>query len=255
MSFNNLTNTQIQLNLSNIESLTKILYTQPNNSENITILNQYQTIIESSVNVIPNVSKEENGFMFLFDSLIKTEFQHSQFWILESLSKTVVGTYSSMTPEIKQFFRNELKNCFSTLHFKYSKLPYLVSKLALVMVYWMKFDYPENYPTMLSEFFELATILPKNDDEKIIKIDLLITFLITFDDELLQNRHTLTYFDEERSTIIKDFMRNDAFLPQLLGIINTLIKNRENLPEKLVCNCLKLSGLLIDWNSLNLFVN
>jgi hypothetical protein len=181
--------------------------------------------------------------------------QHSLFWILEALVKIINSNYLDYSTEEKHIFREGLKYLYINSWNKYGKLVFIMNKLAYLIVMFMKFDYPENNKLMIKEYIDLSINDPKNDEEKIIKLDFLLVIFLTFDDELVKFRHTFSQFEDSRSTIIKDNMRTDPALPELIQILSSIISNKNNLPKKLISNALKLSASLIDWNSLNLFEN
>lgn len=240
---NSNTNNQNQISpLETLENLTQSLYSGNN-----------QTTIELCNNIFNAYNTAITGFNELFNYFYQSSHQHTLFWILDSLSKIVNNNYHKWDNQVKALFRENLKTLFDSAYEKYSKLIFLMNKLAYLIIVFMKFDYPETNSNMIKDYLTLATVSPKNDNEKLIKIEFLTSIFITFDEELVKFRHTFSLFDDTRSTLIKDYMRNDPALIEFINLLDTIILNKDNIPVKIVSNALKVSSQLIDWNTLSLF--
>lgn len=229
--------------LKEIEHLTQCLYSGVKDSTNLEILQKHYNLFESSY----------NGFIELFSILFASNHQLSLFWTIDSLCKIADSTYRMMDSSSRLLFRGYLQKVFIECWQKYAKYTAIGNKLALLIVIWLKLDYPEGWKTMPGDFkaliFESLTV-----DEKSAKLDLFINVLNIFDDELIKFRHTFDQFLESKSTIIKDTLRVDPQLTDIINLLSSVIINRDSFPTKTVVNSLKSIGNFIDWNNLNLFL-
>lgn len=238
MSINNL----IQLN--ELEKLSNIIYS----TNDITTVNFSNELIEKFIN-------SPYSFKCLFDYFFETINTLTYFWIIDALIKIVKKRFFSMDKNEISYFQQCLYELFSKGYSKYgnSNQPFIINKIALLIVNWINFNYPENSVTIFEDFLNLSVNV---DDamERNLKIELFLNILSTFDDEYLKFRHTLNSFDEQRSTLIKDNLRIDPCLNNILKVLNSIISiNIESFPDKLTCLSLKVSAQLIDWNNIQLF--
>lgn len=229
--------------LKEIERLTTSLYSGVKDSSIFETLEQHFVRFQST----------DNGFIELFNIFFATDHQLSLFWVVDSLCKLVNSKYLTMDSNSKQMFRVCIRKAFSEGWQKYAKFTTIENKLALLIVNWLKFDYPDDWTTIFSDLSSLV-FSSTSDDEKAIKLDIFIVILNTFDDELLKFRHTFDQFCETKSTQIKDHLRTDPQLIQIIEMLISIVINRATITPKIVINSLKCIGNLIDWNSLNMFV-
>lgn len=230
--------------LKEIEGLTASLYSGVKDSNIFDALNQHYSKFQSS----------PVGFVDLFNIFFASEHQLSLFWVVDSLCKIVNSNYQAMDSNSKQMFRACLQKAYSEGWHKYAKFTTIENKLALLFVNWLKFDYPEEWTNIFTDLRSMV-FSSISDDEKTIKLDLLVVILNTFDDELLKFRHTFDEFCETKSTLIKDHLRLDPQLVQIVEMLTSIVVNRTTISTKIVVNSLKCIGNLIDWNSLNMFID
>ena len=76
--------------------------------------------------------------------------------------------------------------------------------------------------------------------------------MLIFDEEFNKFRHCQDQFMYERSTKIKDFLREDG-IKEIVALLLEVIKGYKFLDLKQVKNSLKVIARLIDWNQLFLF--
>jgi hypothetical protein len=83
----------------------------------------------------------------------------------------------------------------------------------------------------------------------------IIELFLTFDDELIKYRDTYTEVEAKRSSIIKDYLR-DNFVKELIKVLNQVFNNLDEFQgnKKFISNCTKVISQLIDWNNLELFI-
>lgn len=230
------------IDFSQLEILTKTLYSQ-SNKELIEKCESFFQIYKS--NGVYGTNELCNYFF-------KTKIQYTLFWIMESLRKIIEETYSIMSNEQKYNIRNFLTSAFET-HTEIFMLYQAIShKFSLVIVIWIKYEYPDQWRTVFDDFYSLI-FKECSDKAKYIKIDMFIDIFITLDDELIKYRYTFDEFLDIRSTQIKDCLRDDHQLSNVLSFFNNLLQSYECFPQKTILNTLKAISQLIDWNNLSLF--
>ncbi len=82
----------------------------------------------------------------------------------------------------------------------------------------------------------------------------MVELFLTFDDEMIKYRNTFTELDIKRSTLIKDFLREN-FVKEMVTMINQVYSNLNTFQshKKIISNCTRVIAQLIDWNALTLF--
>ena len=223
-----------------LEQLSTHLYV-PNCNQDI--LNYYQ---QAQQYYLENLDNSEE----LFQSLINTEEKYFKFWLLETLIQIVGQKYSNMTKLIKDKFRKAILSLL-----EYEKLfseTFIINRYCFLFNKFILFDFPENNNTVFNDI--LSNIMNSKDDkQKILKLLIFLQILNTFNDEFIQYRHTYDEIQTNRSTIIKDYMRNNV-IPNIVFVIKSILENEEHITNKLLINkSIIIISQLIDWNTLDNF--
>lgn len=232
------------IQLIELEKLSNIIYS----SNDINTVNYSNELIERFINT-------KYSFKCLFEYFFETKNTLTYFWIIDGLIKIVNKRFTYMDKEENTFFQQCLYELFSKGFVKYgnSNQPFIMNKIALLIITWIKFNYPENSPTIFDDYLNLSVNI-EEVTERNMKVELFLVVLITFNDEYLKFRHTLNSFDENRSTLIKDSLRVDHSLLNILKVVNSIISlNSESFPDRLTILSLKVAAQLIDWNNIQLF--
>ena len=218
----------------------------------------------------PNPSKDisnycENVKQFYFNNidkiqdliiaLTKTENQHFKFWLLDIMITIIKNNYKLFPLEIKNSFRQSLLGLIYNYVNVLIEPYYVANKFSLLFISFIKNDYPEIYSNI---WIDIITDLFNTQDQnlKIKKFSILLDILLTFDDELIKYSDTYNEKDSERATKIKDFMREETHMNDLINIINViqqLLSNEEFIEQKIINKGIKVISQLIDWCPIVLF--
>ena len=218
----------------------------------------------------PNPSKDisnycENVKQFYFNNidkiqdliiaLTKTENQHFKFWLLDIMITIIKNNYKLFPLEIKNSFRQSLLGLIYNYVNVLIEPYYVANKFSLLFISFIKNDYPEIYSNI---WIDIITDLFNTQDQnlKIKKFSILLDILLTFDDELIKYSDTYNERDSERATKIKDFMREETHMNDLINIINViqqLLSNEEFIEQKIINKGIKVISQLIDWCPIVLF--
>lgn len=229
------------INLRDLENLASKLYGP---KQDTSLIQNANAIKEA---YLQNFQK----FSELFDYLINTNNQHCQFWIMDLLILLLNEKYKNFTAEHKEKFREVLLYIINNYIEKISSINFIENKLSVLMINFLKHDYPENCPNFF-EIFIGSIFNTENENSKMLKVSFFINVLLTFDDELIKFRHTFNDYEVLRSTIIKDHMRIKE-INNIIYVLNQIIQNETHMNRKLVKNSIKAVSQLIDWNLINLF--
>lgn len=198
--------------------------------------------------------KSKNNFKFLFECILSTQKEKVNFYLLDMLISIVAEQYN-------HFSQNELAEFRSALLYliqNYTQV--LISKRSTkgkfcsLFVTFIIFDFPENNNEMFKQLVEI--IFSQTDSAmRIAQIELFIQIMNVFDDDLVQFRHTYDTFYERRSTIIKDYVRENE-LQRIVLVLSQVIENASLLANnfrKMVFYGIKAISKLIDWNPVGEF--
>jgi hypothetical protein len=236
------------INLVDLEKLTETLYGKQ----------QDPSITEYSKLLVENYIKNYQKFEELLQFFINTNSQHCQFWLLHLLVEVVDANHMNFSTQEREQFRKYLMLLFTDYIGKITQQTFISNKFGLLLITWIKIDYPENWPTLFKDL--LTAIFNSTDDAKkiaqISKLNLtlgmFIDMMLIFDDEFIKFRNTQSEFDMIRATIVKDNMRVDI-ITDIIGVFTQLMQSHESLNKKVVKNAIKIIGQLIDWNNISLF--
>lgn len=229
------------VNLEELERITEKLYGP---KQDVSITQLANSLTEA-------YTTNWNRFQELFEFFVKTNNLHCQFWIIDLLTYILNSQYKNFSPQDKEKFRNLLTSLFDNYIEKIISVTFIANKFGVLMINWLKHDYPENWPTFIKDF--LGLIFNTQDENiKLMKMSMFIDFLLIFDDELIKFRHTYNDYEVTRSTIIKDYLRLDG-VPDIVYVFYQLIQGYQNLNKKIIKNAIKVTAQLLDWNALNLF--
>ena len=154
------------------------------------------------------------NFEELFQSLIRTKIPHFKFWIVDTLIKLINQKYSTMTNDIKDKFRLALLNLFNYNIDIIFKESFIMNKFCLLFNNFIFYDFPENNNTIFNDILNnIYNTFDKKD--KINKLNLLLQIFNIFDEEFINFRYTYNDIQINRSTIIKNYMRNNT-IPNIL---------------------------------------
>lgn len=235
--------------LNQIETLTIELYSGKKNESFIQLSN---SISNKYINTL-------DSFIELFLYFEKTNNQTTLFWIIDLLCKIIETNYiNNYNNNMKETFRNLLKTALVSNINTFKSYNAIANKFSYLVIIWLKYEYPENWGQIFTEFKDLALNNNKNNEELNIKVDMFVNILLIFDDELIKYRHTFDNFLDSRSTIIKDSLREDKQLVDIISFLTNILSSNINnnnflYTDKIVFKSFKALANLIDWNNLNLF--
>lgn len=197
---------------------------------------------------------KENNHKFedLFQALITTNNLHFKFWILDSLSQIINQKYKSMSKETVDKFRQALLNMFN-----YEKIfteSFIVNKYCSLFNNFIFYDFPENNNSIFN--YILNNIYgTKDDTEKISKLNLFLQIFDIFNEEYIQFRHTYDQLKINRSTIIKDYLRNNV-IQNILIVVKSILENEEYIKnDKVIKKSIKIVSQFIDWIPFEYFID
>ena len=225
-----------------------------NTTNNIDFLAYSNKIIESYTSLLSANNNIDIPINELFNFLIQSNNQHCLFYILDLLVKLVNTNYTNLnTTNTSNIFKLKLLQLFHSHIRKLASLNFITNKYCLLVITYMKYDFPDTSPDYLKEFMHKIT--EENDSSnKILKIELYVNMLNIFDEEMVKFRHTYTSYESTKTTLIKDTLRINNHVVDSISLINLVLKNYSTInSDRLVYNCLKVLSQLIDWNALNFF--
>ena len=191
----------------------------------------------------------------LFISLTKSQDQHFKFWLLDIMIIIVKNNYKLFSPELKNSIRQSLLGLIYNYINILIEPSFIANKFSFLFICFIKNDYPETYDKIWTD---IITDLFNTQDQniKIKKFSILLNILLTFDDELIKYIDTYNEKDSERAIKIKDYMREETHMNDLINIINViqqLLENEEFIDEKIIQKGIKVISQLIDWCPIVLF--
>lgn len=194
------------------------------------------------------------NFEELFQSLLRTKIPHFKFWIIDTLIKLINQKYSLMTNDIKDRFRIALLNLFNYNIDIIFKESFIMNKFCLLFNNFIFYDFPENNNTIFNEILNnIYNTFDKND--KINKLNLLLQIFNIFDEEFINFRYIYNEIQINRSTIIKNYMRNNT-IPNILIVIKAILENEKEINnEKIMQKSILIVSQLISWVPFNFFID
>ena len=194
------------------------------------------------------------NFEELFQSLIRTKIPHFKFWIVDTLIKLINQKYSTMTNDIKDKFRLALLNLFNYNIDIIFKESFIMNKFCLLFNNFIFYDFPENNNTIFNDILNnIYNTFDKKD--KINKLNLLLQIFNIFDEEFINFRYTYNDIQINRSTIIKNYMRNNT-IPNILIVIKAILENEKEINnEKIIQKSILIISQLISWIPFNFFID
>ena len=205
-----------------------------------------------TVNYINDVTEfyvsNANNFAELFNNLVSTKLKQFKLWLLNTLIQVITKNYQALkTSGNNNIFRQYLINVFSLDFTQVFDEIFVIKKYCELFNNFIFYDFPENNNTIFNEI--LTNIYEtKEINTKINKLYLLLEIFHTFNEEFIQFRHTYTEIQISRSTIIKDYMRQNT-IKNLLIILREILQNEEYLPndKKIIQKSIEIISQLIDW--------
>ena len=231
--------------LLKVENYCKELFAPNPNKE---ISNYCENIKQYYLN---NIDKIQD----LIISLTKSQDQHFKFWLLDIMITIVKNNYKQFSPELKNSIRQSLLSLIINYINILIEPSFIANKFSFLFICFIKNDYPETYDKIWTD---IITDLFNTQDQniKIKKFSLLLNILLTFDDELIKYIDTYNEKDSERAIKIKDYMRKETHMNDLINILNViqqLLNNEEYIDEKIIKKGIKVISQLIDWCPIILF--
>ena len=231
--------------LLKVENYCKELFAPNPNKE---ISNYCENIKQYHLN---NIDKIQD----LIISLTKSQDQHFKFWLLDIMITIVKNNYKQFSPELKNSIRQSLLSLIINYINILIEPSFIANKFSFLFICFIKNDYPETYDKIWTD---IITDLFNTQDQniKIKKFSLLLNILLTFDDELIKYIDTYNEKDSERAIKIKDYMREETHMNDLINILNViqqLLNNEEYIDEKIIKKGIKVISQLIDWCPIILF--
>ena len=205
-----------------------------------------------TVNYINSVTEfyvsNANNFSELFNNLVSTKLKQFKLWLLNTLIQVITKNYQALkTSGNNNIFRQYLINVFSLDFTQVFDEIFVIKKYCELFNNFIFYDFPENNNTIFNDI--LTNIYEtKEINTKINKLYLLLEIFHTFNEEFIQFRHTYTEIQISRSTIIKDYMRQNT-IKNLLIILREILQNEEYLPndKKIIQKSIEIISQLIDW--------
>ena len=205
-----------------------------------------------TVNYINGVTEfyvsNANNFAELFNNLVSTKLKQFKLWLLNTLIQVITKNYQALkTSGNNNMFRQYIINVFSLDFTQVFDEIFVIKKYCELFNNFIFYDFPENNNTIFNEI--LTNIYEtKEINTKINKLYLLLEIFHTFNEEFIQFRHTYTEIQISRSTIIKDYMRQNT-IKNLLIILREILQNEEYLPndKKIIQKSIEIISQLIDW--------
>ena len=216
------------INLEELERLTEKLYGP---QQDAGLLNYSNMLKDNYINNFAN-------FQELFQFFIESKSQHCLFWLLDLLTAIINSQYKAFPDELKAKFRELLVFIFENHIEKVFVVNFIETKFCVLLINWLKHDYPENWPNFFKDMISLI-FNSKDENQKRLKVSLLVDLLLTFDDELIKFRHTYTDYEVVRSTIIKDYMRLEA-VNDCVYVLNQLMQNETHFSKKQIKSSIKV---------------
>ncbi|RXG73630.1 Exportin-T [Armadillidium vulgare] len=161
--------------------------------------------------------------------------------VLEHFAKT---SFATATTEDQTLFRQNVFQwmssiCLSSTHEKL----FIRNKTAQLLSLIFIVDYISRWPTFIDDLLSMQQHGPN-------AVDLYLKILLAIDAEVVDRDILHTQAETERSTLLKDTMRERS----VIKMANSLVQYEKSHPE-LVCHCHDVIGAYISWIDITIIAN
>ena len=193
------------------------------------------------------------NFHELFNCLSLSINKYFQFYIIDILIEIIETKYNELTPDLKSKFLALILETISNHIEKLYTEKFIANKFCYMIIHFLIFDFPQNNNNFFKNIHN--DILNTTDNnKKILKLTIYLDIFLIFDDELVKYKHANTEFLANKSTIIKEYLRNNE-MKEILDLLFIILSNEEILKENVIKKCIKVVSELIDWVIINSFGN
>ena len=193
------------------------------------------------------------NFHELFNCLSLSVNKYFQFYIIDILIEIIETKYNELTPDLKSKFLALILEIISNHIEKLYTEKFIANKFCYMIIHFLIFDFPQNNNNFFKNIHN--DILNTTDNnKKILKLTIYLDIFLIFDDELVKYKHANTEFLANKSTIIKEYLRNNE-MKEILDLLFIILSNEEILKENVIKKCIKVVSELIDWVIINSFGN
>ena len=194
-----------------------------------------------------------NNFYELFNCLSLSVNKYFQFFIIDILIEIIETKYNELTSDLKSKFLSLILETIANHIEKLYTEKFIANKFCYMIIHFLIYDFPQNNNNFFKNIHQ--DILNTSDNnKKILKLTIYLDIFLIFDDELVKYKHANTEFLANKSTIIKEYMRNNE-IKDVLDLLFMILSNEEILKENVIKKCIKVVSELIDWVLINSFGN
>ena len=194
-----------------------------------------------------------NNFYELFNCLSLSVNKYFQFYIIDILIEIIETKYNELTSDLKSKFLSLILETIANHIEKLYIEKFIANKFCYMIIHFLIYDFPQNNNNFFKSIHQ--DILNTSDNnKKILKLTIYLDIFLIFDDELVKYKHANTEFLANKSTIIKEYMRNNE-IKDVLDLLFMILSNEEILKENVIKKCIKVVSELIDWVLINSFGN
>ena len=194
-----------------------------------------------------------NNFYELFNCLSLSVNKYFQFFIIDILIEIIETKYNELTSDLKSKFLSLILETIANHIEKLYTEKFIANKFCYMIIHFLIYDFPQNNNNFFKSIHQ--DILNTSDNnKKILKLTIYLDIFLIFDDELVKYKHANTEFLANKSTIIKEYMRNNE-IKDVLDLLFMILSNEEILKENVIKKCIKVVSELIDWVLINSFGN
>ena len=194
-----------------------------------------------------------NNFYELFNCLSLSVNKYFQFYIIDILIEIIETKYNELTSDLKSKFLSLILETIANHIEKLYTEKFIANKFCYMIIHFLIYDFPQNNNNFFKSIHQ--DILNTSDNnKKILKLTIYLDIFLIFDDELVKYKHANTEFLANKSTIIKEYMRNNE-IKDVLDLLFMILSNEEILKENVIKKCIKVVSELIDWVLINSFGN
>ena len=194
-----------------------------------------------------------NNFYELFNCLSLSVNKYFQFFIIDILIEIIETKYNELTSDLKSKFLSLILETIANHIEKLYTEKFIANKFCYMIIHFLIYDFPQNNNNFFKSIHQ--DILNTSDNnKKILKLTIYLDIFLIFDDELVKYKHANTEFLANKSTIIKEYMRNNE-IKDVLDLLFMILSNEEILKENVIKKCIKVVSELIDWVLISSFGN
>ena len=194
-----------------------------------------------------------NNFYELFNCLSLSVNKYFQFFIIDILIEIIETKYNELTSDLKSKFLSLILETIANHIEKLYTEKFIANKFCYMIIHFLIYDFPQNNNNFFKSIHQ--DILNTSDNnKKILKLTIYLDIFLIFDEELVKYKHANTEFLANKSTIIKEYMRNNE-IKDVLDLLFMILSNEEILKENVIKKCIKVVSELIDWVLINSFGN